>query len=124
MRHAVKIVAAVAWLGFAGGAGAQSGQGGYLGINPGKGVGVSTLALAPPHGSGQGGYLGLNPGAGLQPVKPTTADATSAPAAWCENSLVPSRCRARAAADHAWCAQRPERYAACRRTMDYMGWPP
>jgi hypothetical protein len=118
------LVAAVVSLGIASGAYAQSGQGGYLGLDPGKGIGVSTLALVPPHGSGQGGYLGRNPGAGLQPAKPAGADAASAPTAWCETSLVPGRCRARAVADHEWCAQRPERYASCRRTLDYMGWPP
>jgi len=41
------------------------------------------------------------------------------------HSVEPSRCRSRAADDHAWCLQHnPARYADCRRTMDYMGWRP
>ncbi|MEJ0070057.1 MAG: hypothetical protein WDO24_16565, partial [Pseudomonadota bacterium] len=56
----------------AGGAFAQSHQGGYLGLNPGANVPVSH-GVEPQVGSGQGGYLGLNPGADL------TASASSAP---------------------------------------------
>ncbi len=41
---------------------AQSGQGGYLGVNPGANVPTAGAVVAR-HGSGQGGYLGLNPGA-------------------------------------------------------------
>jgi hypothetical protein len=46
----------------AGGAFAQSQQGGYLGLNPGANVQVSH-GLGITQGSGQGGYLGENPGA-------------------------------------------------------------
>jgi hypothetical protein len=46
----------------AGAAFAQSGQGGYLGLNPGANVPVSH-GLGITQGSGQGGYLGENPGA-------------------------------------------------------------
>ena len=54
------------------GAFAQSGQGGYLGINPGANVPVShrvEVAQGSGHGSGQGGYLGLNPGADQTPSR-------------------------------------------------------
>jgi hypothetical protein len=142
MRRVLTIAITLACLGMAGTASAQSGQGGYLGLNPGKGVGAGAAPAGPSQGSGQGGYLGLNPGAQLsalpgaslgkdaaargQPLKPTSgADYMSSPAAWCVNSVEPSRCRPRAAEDHALCAPRgPERYASCRRTMDYMGWRP
>jgi hypothetical protein len=119
------IAVALTLLGAAGTASAQSGQGGYLGINPGKTVGTTQQALMPT-GSGQGGYLGLNPGGSLKPARPVTpAEYLTSPAAWCTNSVEPSRCRSRAADDHAWCVQRgPNDYASCRRTMDYMGWRP
>jgi hypothetical protein len=74
MRRVLTIAAALAFFGTAGTAFAQSGQGGYLGLNPGKGVGVNTTLAPPQHGSGQGGYLGLNPGADV-----TTARAQTAP---------------------------------------------
>ena len=62
----------------AGAALAQSGQGGYLGLNPGKNLeSVSQDPVKPPpvEGSGQGGYLGEKNGAHLEsvsqdPVKP------------------------------------------------------
>jgi len=62
----------------AGGAFAQSGQGGYLGVNPGKNLeSASQDPVKPPpvRGSGEGGYLGVNPGKNLEsasqdPVKP------------------------------------------------------
>jgi hypothetical protein len=41
---------------------AQSGQGGYLGENPGKKSPVSSTTATPPKTSEQGGYLGENPG--------------------------------------------------------------
>jgi hypothetical protein len=44
---------------------AQSGQGGYLGLNPGENLpSVSQDSVRPPsvNGSGQGGYLGKNAG--------------------------------------------------------------
>jgi hypothetical protein len=41
-----------------------SGQGGYLGKNPAKDVPVAARQQGtPPHGSGEGGYLGSTPGA-------------------------------------------------------------
>ena len=62
----------------AGAALAQSGQGGYLGLNPGKNLeSVSQDPVKPPpvDGSGQGGYLGEKvgqtlPSASQDPVKP------------------------------------------------------
>jgi hypothetical protein len=105
---------------------AQSGQGGYLGLNAGAQAGTAA-AVAPQLGSLQGGYLGKNAGATLKPPTAASAgDYLTQPAAWCENSPVPGRCRNRAAADHAWCIANSsaERYATCRRTMDFMGWPP
>jgi len=59
------IAAALVLLGTGGAAYAQSGQGGYLGLNPGKNVGTSAARSAPAQGSGQGGSLGKNPGAGM-----------------------------------------------------------
>src|SRR5882757_2023525 len=41
---------------------AQSGQGGYLGKNPGADLPAASTDVPPIHGSGQGGYLGENPG--------------------------------------------------------------
>jgi hypothetical protein len=130
MRRILSIAAALALFGtagfgMAGAAHAQSGQGGYLGVNPG-GQAASSAAGAPQLGSLQGGYLGRNPGQNATPLKRASlADYLNSPAAWCENSVEPSRCRSRAADDHAWCLQRgAERYAACRQTMDYMGWRP
>jgi hypothetical protein len=105
---------------------AQSGQGGYLGLNAGAHAGTAG-PVAPQLGSLQGGYLGRNAGATLKPpTAASAADYLTEPAAWCANSPVPGRCRNRAAADHAWCIANasPERYATCRRTMDFMGWPP
>lgn len=57
---------------------AQSGQGGYLGKNPGANLESASQDRAKPspvQGSGQGGYLGENVGANLpsasqDPVKP------------------------------------------------------
>ena len=125
MRRALLITTCVAVLGFAGAAMAQSGQGGYLGLDPGGHLG--TPGTPPPQmGSLQGGYLGKNPGGALQQTTPAMVlGPTSAPTAWCDaKSLVPGRCRNRAVADHQWCAARaPERYADCRRTLDLMGWP-
>ena len=57
---------------------AQSGQGGYLGENPGKNAPAASKDVTKPSsvlGSGQGGYLGENAGKGLpiasqDPIKP------------------------------------------------------
>jgi hypothetical protein len=65
MRRVLTIAAALTFFATAGSAFAQSGQGGYLGLNPGKNVATTTTRPAPSQGSGQGGYLGKNPGAGL-----------------------------------------------------------
>ncbi len=127
MRRGLLITTCVALVGFAGAAMAQSGQGGYLGLNPGGHLG--TPGAPPPQmGSLQGGYLGKNPGGALQQTTPTAIlGPSSAPTAWCDaKSMVPGRCRNRAAADHQWCATRapePARYGECRRTLDLMGWP-
>jgi hypothetical protein len=125
MKKFLTIAAALALLGAASAAHAQSGQGGYLGLNPGGQL-APAPAPAPQLGSLQGGYLGKNPGQSATPLKPTSAaDYLTSAAAWCENSVEPSRCRSRATDDHAWCLQHnPARYADCRRTMDYMGWRP
>jgi hypothetical protein len=125
MRKIVTIAAMVVCVGTAGASFAQSGQGGYLGLDPGAHVAPATT-VPPQLGSLQGGYLGKNVGQTATPLKPVTAaDYLTAPAAWCQNSVEPSRCRSRAEDDHAWCmAHNPARYADCRRTMDYMGWRP
>ena len=47
MRRCLTIAAALALFGAAGTALAQSGQGGYLGLNPGKNVGRSAAPIAP-----------------------------------------------------------------------------
>ncbi len=126
MRRILMLWVAVACLGVAGTASAQSGQGGYLGLNPGKTQTAGTTGLPEARSSGQGGYLGRNVGADVKPLAPAAVvDANSDPVAWCVNSLVPGRCRNRATIDHAWCASnRPDKYASCRRSMDLMGWPP
>jgi len=128
MRKLSLLTAGVTLLVLAGPAFAQSGQGGYLGKDPGEHA-LPSISSAPQIGSLQGGYLGKNPGGALKPATPASAaDYLTVPTAWCENSIVPSRCRNRATPDHAWCADRalgnPTRYASCRRTMDFMGWPP
>jgi hypothetical protein len=75
MKRFLMIAATLACCGMAGTASAQSGQGGYLGLNPGKNVAPQSAPAAALHGSGQGGYLGLNPGAGVSvsnvPAPPT-----------------------------------------------------
>jgi len=126
MRTILTIAATLALIGAPGPGFAQSGQGGYLGVNPGGHIGASSASPPPQLGSLQGGYLGKNPGAGVTPLKPASAaDYLADPTAWCRNSVEPSRCRPRAAEDHAWCiAHDAARYADCRRTMDFMGWRP
>jgi hypothetical protein len=126
MRKISMLAGALVLLGTVGTAHAQSGQGGYLGLNPGGQLVAPAPAAAPQLGSLQGGYLGKNPGQSATPLKPASAaDYPSSPEAWCQNSVEPSRCRSRAADDHAWCLQHsPASYADCRRTMDYMGWRP
>lgn len=123
MRKLFLGVAMATVLAFGGSAFAQSQQGGYLGQNP-SGHQTATLA-APTHpGSGQGGYLGIDPGARLAPApKPAgnmAGNMMSDPMAWCSSSPEPSRCRARAAIEHPMCLEHPEHYAACRFAMDQM----
>jgi len=121
MRKILLALVAVTALGWAGGAFAQSNQGGYLGQNP-----TPQTATAAPRpadiGSRQGGYLGLNPGANLAPARAPDGDMRASPAAWCVNSPEPSRCRARAAVEHEICAARTasDSYAHCRRAVDQM----
>jgi hypothetical protein len=84
-------------------------------------------------GSGQGGYLGINPGAAPPPVSsqmgalqapPVTATANdwkSSPTAWCVNSPDPSRCRARSEIENQICASKQgDSYAHCRFAVDQM----
>ena len=66
MRIRTLALAAALMLTAAGAAMAQSHQGGYLGLNPGKDVPVSH-GLGIIKGSGQGGYLGENVGDNLPP---------------------------------------------------------
>jgi hypothetical protein len=124
MRKILFAAVAVASLAVSAGAFAQSGQGGYLGLNPG-----GQLAAAPsaqPHPSSQqGGYLGVNPGAGLSAPKPAdAAEMMANPVAWCRtNSVEPGRCASRALPDHQYCMQQgADHYATCRRAMDFIGW--
>jgi hypothetical protein len=75
MRKRIFVIAAAALLAGASAAMAQSGQGGYLGLNPGGHLTTPTHARPPEHGSGQGGYLGRNPGAHLAtPTQPPPAE--------------------------------------------------
>ena len=54
--------------------------------------GYNRLGQTPSHvdGSGQGGYLGQNPGANLQPMKAPEGDMRASPVAWCAKSTEPS----------------------------------
>jgi len=104
-----------------------SGQGGYLGINPGahqtSSAGrVERVGPSRTPGSGQGGYLGLGAGENLKPlVMPTEADYPTSPMAWCTaESPDPGRCRAKAGFEHPYCMTRPEHYRSCRRALDSM----
>jgi len=98
------------------------------GEDPGTEANAQTVAAYPQlswRGSSLGGYLGTNPGVGLKPIqKAPEASFPTMPAAWCDYSLVPGRCRSRAEADHAWCLVRTAQldYAQCRQTLDYIGW--
>jgi len=66
------IVAGALLLASAGGAFAQSGQGGYLGIDPGAHQVAAPSATTWRPGSGQGGYLGIDPGAHLSAAPAAT----------------------------------------------------
>ncbi|HUA52424.1 MAG TPA: hypothetical protein VMB81_09685 [Candidatus Sulfotelmatobacter sp.] len=61
MRHWLVLSAAAVLLA-SGAAYAQSGQGGYLGKNPGATAPTGQASPPPAQGSGQGGYLGTDPG--------------------------------------------------------------
>ncbi|HUA56436.1 MAG TPA: hypothetical protein VMB81_29910 [Candidatus Sulfotelmatobacter sp.] len=56
---------------------AQSGQGGYLGLNPGKDAPVAATTNVQTKTSGQGGYLGENPGADVKTAPATNWDAAN-----------------------------------------------
>ncbi len=100
----------------------SSGQGGYLGLDVGAHL-RNAEAIQPLEGSHQGGYLGLNAGATLKPMVMMTGDMRASPMMFCQTSVEPGRCRSRALSDHAYCMERnPDRYAVCRRAMDYIGW--
>ncbi len=78
--------------------------------------------------SGQGGYLGLNPGSNQtgSAAAPRPADlgsqSRSSPPTWCVNSLVPGQCAKNAEGDHDWCAQHDaDHYDRCRRLLDLTG---
>jgi hypothetical protein len=116
-------VVAAATLALGGTAFAQSQQGGYLGLNP-AGHQVAGMPAPADVGSHQGGYLGQNAGGNLAPGRAAGGDMTTTPAAWCHAaSIEPDRCASRATFDHGYCMQHdPDHYAACRRTMDFIGW--
>ena len=63
MRHVLVAVSALGVMLGGGVAFAQSGQGGYLGTNPGANAPTTAPTQPIGPGSGQGGYLGSNPGA-------------------------------------------------------------
>jgi hypothetical protein len=91
---------------------------------------AQSSATNPSHipGSGQGGYLGSNPGPLIYPQQSSVPEARPAQSqaeqmmGWCRNSPEPSRCRARAATEHQICAGKasPETYGGCRHAMDQM----
>jgi hypothetical protein len=62
MRHLFVAASAIGLLLASGAALAQSGQGGYLGKDPGANAPSITTPQPPAQGSGQGGYLGKDPG--------------------------------------------------------------
>ena len=107
---------------------AATGQGGYLGSNPGANAPTAATNAPAAPGSGQGGYLGSNVGAGAgAPTRMTEADMMKNPAMWCRMSAMDmGRCSGRSSADHAYCMEKaggdPVAYQRCRRTMDFIGW--
>ena len=130
MRKFLLAVAAVAALGWAGGAlaqgqvaqgqVAQSQQGGYLGQTPGAQQTATTSVARPADvGSRQGGYLGQNPGANLAPAKLPEGDLRASAAGWCAKSSEPSRCRGSAEMNHKLCLE-ASNYDACRAAYDHM----
>jgi hypothetical protein len=83
--------------------------------------------------SGQGGYLGVNPGTTQQSVIPSAprtpppppsvafsrANEMASPMAWCSQSPDPSHCRGRAPVEDTICRDKAD-YGACRRAIDPM----
>ena len=102
-----------------GGALAQSGQGGYLGSDPGA---AGSAGAPAPRPSRQGGYLGIDPGAHQQSAQaPQGGDMRRSPTAWCVYSPEPDRCRGRAIDEDRICAKHEgPSYARCRAAMDQM----
>lgn len=124
MRKFLLAMAAVAVVGWAGGALAQSQlaqsqQGGYLGQNPGTQTATTSVARPADIGSRQGGYLGRNAGANLAPAKAAEGDMRASASAWCAKSSEPSRCRGSAEMNHKLCAE-ASNYDACRNAYDHM----
>ena len=68
MRRFLTIAAMLACFGIAGTASAQSGQGGYLGLNPGKAVGSGTAPTVPMQSAGRVADRGLHPGTNATPA--------------------------------------------------------
>jgi len=78
--------------------------------------------------SGQGGYLGMNPGGHQTAATPEQTRAAedalkASPDAWCRtNSSVMDRCIGKAESEHTYCMQHdPDHYASCRNMMDSLG---
>src|SRR3954471_6403514 len=81
--------------------------------------------------SGQGGYLGVNPGATQLSVSPSAppmpapaslgmsmAAERASPTAWCRQSPDPSNCSRRAEPEDTICKSKPDAgYDACRRAI-------
>ena len=79
--------------------------------------------------TGQGGYLGSNPGADAGPPKPPSEeDMMIKPAAFCMRmALDPGRCMGRGAFEHDYCREKSAdrvQYTSCRRAMDFIGYRP
>jgi hypothetical protein len=123
MRGSLIAFAAASIVTLSGTAWAMSGQGGYLGLNPGAGLQPPEQQIGIPM-SHQGGYLGLNPGAELHPLNLDTAsDFKTTSGAWCAGSVEPTRCLKRAEVDHKYCVEHEQdHYATCRRALDFVAW--
>jgi hypothetical protein len=74
MRRFLTIAAMLGCFGITGTASAQSGQGGYLGLNPGKGVGPGTAPTVPAQGAVHIADRGLYPGAKATPTAPAAGN--------------------------------------------------
>jgi hypothetical protein len=82
-------------------------------------VACDQVSTATHHDSGQGGYLGSDVGKGLEPAPRSGADMRSSPTAWCAQAPDPSRCRARAA-EHDEICKDASNYMSCRAAIDQM----